>query len=149
MRTELIYWIVSAPFGIILISALLTEALGVPDVVAEVVVLLLLVVFVLSLVLIVVTLARRPAESCDEFFRENSFTIQNTRLFGRRYHGTWKNVAVEVRFLVGAGGIPSQLEARNPPQEAWIANTLTPVLPDQIAAWLDRITDTSASQANG
>ena len=149
MRTELIYWIVSAPFGIVLISALLTEALGVPDVVAEIVVLLLLVVYVLSLVLIVVILARRPAESCDEFFREKGFTIQNTRLFGRRYHGTWKDVAVEVRFFVGAGGIPSQLEARKPPQEAWIANTLTPVLPDQIAAWLDHITGKTTSEAKG
>ncbi len=149
MRTEIVYWIVSAPFGIIVISALLTEALGVPEFIAEIVILLLLVVYVLSLALIVVTLVRRPAESCDEFFRENGFTIQNTRLFGRRYHGTWNDVPIEVRFLVGAGGIPSQLEARKPPQDAWFADTLTPAVPVQFAAWLDHITGTTTSQATG
>lgn len=142
MRTELIYWMISSPFAIILILLLLSEVLGVPDAVGEVVGLVLFAVYVLSLVLIVIALARRPARALDAFFVENGFTIERSRLFGRRYRGVWRDAPVEVRFLVGAGGIPSQLEARRPPQTAWFADALSPATPDGVPAWLDRMTAT-------
>lgn len=145
MRTELIYWIVSAPCGIVLIVVMLGELLSVPDSVTEVVGLILFVIYGLSLVLIVVTLARRPAAAVDEFFHEHGFDVQRTRLLGRLYAGTWNGVPVEVRFLVGAGGFPSQLEARRPPNEAWYDAALEPVVLDRVGVWLDRITTERSS----
>ena len=139
MRTELYYWIVTAPLGILLIMGMLSELLGTSETVTEVIGLLLFIVYVLSLVKIGVILARNPSKDCTEFFETNGFTTTRSRIFGRRYMGAWRDVPVEVRFLVGVGGLPTQLDARSPSEGTWLTDSLAPVATDEIGAWLDRI----------
>jgi hypothetical protein len=139
MRTEIYYWIVTAPLGIALIMGMLSEFIGTSETVTEIIGLLLFVTYVLSLVKIVVILAKNPTKECSEFFEANGFTTKRSRYFGRRYMGQWHTVPVEVRCLVGAGGLPTQLDARSPSESTWLADSLAPVAPDEISTWLDRI----------
>lgn len=136
MRTEVIIWIILAPFGIFLCMGLL-GMIGVPDSWIGIIGVLLLIGYLGGIIKIIFQLSRMPAQSLDQFFGDRRFQIRPLRIFGREYEGRWANQMIKIRYLCGFGGIPSRLSFSDCPNlfiEFRKSND-----PKVIAQWLDKV----------